>query len=110
MDLSLPFRWNSVQRWEGRLFGNNRGLSPYRCIPRLQAGKPASERTVAQEKGFLNDKKHIHALADANGILPGFSFASERIFTRLWLNLGEKHVAHAWRLIRTLFTKGRVSD
>jgi hypothetical protein len=63
-----------------------------------------------KRKGFSNEEESTGELAAADGNGPCSAHASVRIFSGLWLNFVEEHVAHAWRLDWTLSGKGRVAN
>ena len=56
------------------------------------------------------EEEYVAELAIADGIWPCSAHTSVRIFAGLWLGFDQKSVAHAWRLLGTLFAKGGVSD
>ena len=75
----------------------------------IRMGAWKCEETIAKQKGFSNEEESIIELAAADGIWPCSACASERVFTRLWLNFSEERGPHERRPTWALFGKGRMA-
>jgi hypothetical protein len=80
-------------------------------IPQYRSeGIGRQAKRYKETKGCTNEEEYVIELAVADGNGPCSAHTSVRIFAGLWLNFIQKYVAHAWRLVGTLSSKGRVSD